>query len=413
MGYSTISYGSSGNDVKKLQEELNKNGYKLDVDGQFGSKTQAAVNDYQKKNGLSVDGIVGKNTWGKLTGSANTTQNPVSKSTSKKTTPATPTATPRPTYTQSSAVTAAQEALKKWESNKPSGFESKYSGQINDFLDRILNGEEFEYDVNNDTLWGVYKDNAVKQGKLAMNDTIADAAALTGGYGSSYGVAAGQQAYQQYLSDLNQIVPELHDRALQRYQSKREGDIQALSILQGLDESDYGRYRDEVADYNTEKAYLYQKLADLSDDDYQKFMTLLDNYENDRSFNEGVRQFEEQMDYQKERDKVSDEQFEKQFALQKAAAARSGSSGGGSGGSKTSTYKAPTEEMYDAALEAYLSGGEAELNKYVSKFPAYNIEDLMDYAYRYGNEGKDNLGAYKGGVVMATNTANASKKKKN
>ena len=70
--YTTIRYGSSGDEVKKLQESLNSQGYKLDVDGKFGSATQSAVRDYQSKNGLTVDGIVGDNTWGKLTGGAST-----------------------------------------------------------------------------------------------------------------------------------------------------------------------------------------------------------------------------------------------------------------------------------------------------------------------------------------------------
>ena len=52
--------------VKWLQYELNKSGYGLTVDGIFGQKTKAAVMDYQKKNSLAVDGIVGKNTFGKL-----------------------------------------------------------------------------------------------------------------------------------------------------------------------------------------------------------------------------------------------------------------------------------------------------------------------------------------------------------
>ena len=42
MAYSTIQYGSTGDDVKKLQEELNKYGYGLATDGIFGVKTQSA-----------------------------------------------------------------------------------------------------------------------------------------------------------------------------------------------------------------------------------------------------------------------------------------------------------------------------------------------------------------------------------
>ena len=61
-----LSYGSKGSEVKKLQEELNKQGYKLDVDGIYGAKTQAAVKDYQKSSGLAVDGIAGVQTTGAL-----------------------------------------------------------------------------------------------------------------------------------------------------------------------------------------------------------------------------------------------------------------------------------------------------------------------------------------------------------
>ena len=58
-----LSYGSSGDAVKELQTNLNTvGGYNLDVDGGFGKKTKAAVVDYQKKNGLAVDGVVGDKT---------------------------------------------------------------------------------------------------------------------------------------------------------------------------------------------------------------------------------------------------------------------------------------------------------------------------------------------------------------
>src|SRR5690606_34458548 len=45
--------------VKTIQTKLNKLGYKLTVDGMDGPATQAAVKDFQKKNGLNVDGIAG------------------------------------------------------------------------------------------------------------------------------------------------------------------------------------------------------------------------------------------------------------------------------------------------------------------------------------------------------------------
>ncbi|MCR5611495.1 MAG: spore cortex-lytic enzyme [Clostridiales bacterium] len=59
----SISYGSRGDDVKKVQQALKKWGYyKGAVDGIFGSGTLAAVKSFQRKNGLKVDGIVGPQT---------------------------------------------------------------------------------------------------------------------------------------------------------------------------------------------------------------------------------------------------------------------------------------------------------------------------------------------------------------
>lgn len=57
-----IKKGSKGSEVKLIQQKLN-----LIVDGVFGPLTEEAVKEFQKNNGLSVDGIVGEDTWKKLT----------------------------------------------------------------------------------------------------------------------------------------------------------------------------------------------------------------------------------------------------------------------------------------------------------------------------------------------------------
>lgn len=63
--------GDSGGAVFGLQALLAGHGYdlgKCGVDGQFGSKTLEAVKKHQKKNGLSIDGVVGEKTWKSLIG---------------------------------------------------------------------------------------------------------------------------------------------------------------------------------------------------------------------------------------------------------------------------------------------------------------------------------------------------------
>lgn len=52
--------GDEGTQVRRLQSFLKWYGYKLDVDGDYGDKTQKAVKKFQKAEGLTVDGLFGK-----------------------------------------------------------------------------------------------------------------------------------------------------------------------------------------------------------------------------------------------------------------------------------------------------------------------------------------------------------------
>ncbi len=87
-------------------------------------------------------------------------------------------------------------------------------------LDAYLNREDFQYDVNADALYQRYKDQYTQLGKRAMQDTMGQAAALTGGYSSSYAQSVGQQAYNRYLQQLGDVVPELYQLAYDRYRDK-------------------------------------------------------------------------------------------------------------------------------------------------------------------------------------------------
>lgn len=64
--FGNVKIGARGNMVKWIQDKLNNHGYVLKVDGIFGKLTHAAVIDFQRKNNLLVDGIVGKQTKSKL-----------------------------------------------------------------------------------------------------------------------------------------------------------------------------------------------------------------------------------------------------------------------------------------------------------------------------------------------------------
>ena len=67
---SVLKVNSRGEQVKALQRILIGCGYDLKADGVFGTITDRHVRAFQRKNGLSADGIVGTKTWGKLLGTA-------------------------------------------------------------------------------------------------------------------------------------------------------------------------------------------------------------------------------------------------------------------------------------------------------------------------------------------------------
>ena len=78
---------------------------------------------------------------------------------------------------------------------------------------------DFQYNLADDPLYNQYKEQYQRQGRLAMLDTMGQARANNGGYGTSYAMQVGQQAYNNQLAALNDRIPELYNIALSRYQN--------------------------------------------------------------------------------------------------------------------------------------------------------------------------------------------------
>lgn len=175
-------------------------------------------------------------------------------------------------FQNSDEYKAAWNAYENYQTNKPGEYVSSYADKIKDTMSQIENRKPFSYDVNGDALYKQYKDQYVNLGRLGMMDTTANAATLTGGYGNSYAATAGNQAYQNYLNQLNAVVPELAQQAYGKYQDEGNRLNANLSLYQGLEDQDYGRYRDSVAAYNAELDRLYGIAQDYYDKDYAAFM---------------------------------------------------------------------------------------------------------------------------------------------
>ena len=125
----------------------------------------------------------------------------------------------------------------------------QYDEQINSLLDKLLDREDFNYNAEIDPLYQQYKELYTQQGKLAMQDAMGQAAALTGGYGSSYSQAVGQQQYDAYLQKLNEVVPELYSQAYSQYEAEGDRLKDAYSLLLSKDASDYDRAQNNYSRY--------------------------------------------------------------------------------------------------------------------------------------------------------------------
>lgn len=315
MARSQVQYGSQGNDVKELQKILNQSGYKLTEDGIFGANTQKAVKDYQTKNGLTVDGIVGKNTWGSLLGGSN----PTTTNTNTNTNPTNngfkyddfsyddfkydktftdegftydktfeDNGFSHGDYQESDIVTQAKDALNAQLAQKPGEYNSQWQAQLDDTINKILNREKFSYDLNGDALYQQYKDKYIQQGKMASADAIGQASAMTGGYGNSYAQSVGQQQYNAQLQNLNDIVPELYQMAYDKYNQEGQDLYNQYAMLGAQEEQDYGRHRDSVSDWQAERDYLTGIYDTERNLDYSKYVDdrnfAYGKYADDRNF---------------------------------------------------------------------------------------------------------------------------------
>ena len=151
------------------------------------------------------------------------------------------------------------------QTEKPT-YADSYSGQLGDLYNKITNRSPFSYDASKDPLYQAYKDQYIQGGKLAMKDTMGQAAALTGGYSNTYGQQVGQQAYDAYLQNLGEVIPQLYNMAYQQYQDQGDALTKQYAMLGDLRDQEYNRYRDTLGDWESERAYATQ----LEAEDYRR-----------------------------------------------------------------------------------------------------------------------------------------------
>ena len=226
-----------------------------------------------------------------------------------------------------SGVSEAKAALGRVQAAKPGAYASRWEGQLQELYDRIAERGDFSYDLGRDPVYRQAREQYQTAGRLAMQDTMGQAAALTGGYGSTYGEQVGQQAYNAYLQNLNDIVPQLQQQAYQRYQDEGTDLYNQYSLVKGREDTDYGRYRDTVSDY----------YSDLSD--------ARSAYNSERSLDQS--QWATMLDYWAQKANNENAAYLQALAAEQAAAKKSGGGGGGGRSSSGRTGKGYIDNTYN------------------------------------------------------------------
>ena len=315
----------------------------------------------------------------------------------------------KPVYQRSDRVNEYYEKTRKLEWNKPDEFESKYEGQISDILDNILNRPKFSYtaeDMTNDDLYKMYRDQYLRQGNLAMRDTIGNAASLTGGYGNTYASAAGQQAYDNYVSMLNDKALDFYDRAYQRYNDEGQNLYNQMNVVTGLDNTDYQRHRDTVSDYYNDLNYYNGRYNQEYGYDYGQYQDRV-----------AADQWAQEFAFQKQQAAQEQANWEAEMALARQKAASSGGSGGRrrSSSSKkksssSSSSETPTISWADAKntyTDVYKKEGADAANTMMNYLQKSGIVDM----YKDKADAKSNPQTLlsKMGIPSASNVVQANK----
>ena len=285
-------------------------------------------------------------------------------------------------YTPGKAPTEAREKLEQHREKKPGKYESQWQPQADSLLTEIKNRSPFSYDAGQDPLYRQAVDQYVRLGRKAMMDTQGRAAAMTGGYGNSYAMTAGQQTYGEYLQALAARLPQFQDMALRRYEANGKNLMDRYQALNQREKDAYGRYEKTVERYWDMDDRLQNAYDREADRDYNRYVNDRDyDYALDRDRKEAEAQaerdrldqerWEKDREYQAQRDKTRDDQWERQFAENKRryelewAAKHTPAGGGGGGGSYRSRtnldkYQGKhslTEKEYDKKREEAQKNG--------------------------------------------------------
>lgn len=202
------------------------------------------------------------------------------------------------------ATDTVREAMKKPRSKSES------------IANRIENFKDFEYDPEKDIAYQVYKEQYMKNAQKASDDMWGRNTARSGGYANSAAIAASDQAYYDHMSELNNVIPQLMDKAYGRYRDEK-ADLYDMLDMYG---TPFEHSKTEMDAQTTQN----KLIADAMKADYDRSSDvaeanrLAENekrriYENDRDYDRGIYEFDENLKETKRYNDIQSAMLQAQF----------------------------------------------------------------------------------------------------
>ena len=242
----------------------------------------------------------------------------------------------------------------------------RWQAQLDALYSEITGRAPFEFDLNGEALYQQYRDAALRDGALAMQDTAAQGAALSGGYGSSYSQSAAQQSYNAQLERLNDRIPYIYAAALDRYD--REGD--RLKDLYSLAADSYSRaYNAENDDYNrayTAESDRYAREKAAADDAYNRQY----NAEADRY----AREYQTEADRYAREKAAADDAYDRQYNAEADRYAREYQTEADRYARDKTAADDAYDRQYDQAIDNYNMQRQSAADAYEAALDRYDRE---------------------------------------
>lgn len=152
----------------------------------------------------------------------------------------------------------AEQEERAWSQQAPAAYESRNKETMDALTGQVGSG----YDGS--TLakaYQQYREQAVDAAAKSAENAQATAAALAGGYGSSYADSVARQNQAAALEGIASAVPGLRSKALTEYQNEQNGLLAALSGMGTTEALDRSAYGSNLANYNNQLNFLRRQSA--------------------------------------------------------------------------------------------------------------------------------------------------------